>query len=61
MRIDASSSTTKIELGVDKMFGLRVLNHSARARSATCSKTLDEPWLDDPGQQTSAGAFHAVT
>jgi hypothetical protein len=53
MRIDGSSSTTKIELRVDKIFGLRVLNDFARARFSAGSKNTGRPKiLDDHGWTT---------
>src|ERR1700676_4156352 len=53
MRIDGSSSTTKIELGVDKMFGLRVLSNFARARSAAGSKNAGRPLSIDKRESLS--------
>jgi hypothetical protein len=47
MRIDASSSTTKIELRVDKIFGLRVLTILPGLALRPVPKMLDDPWLDD--------------
>jgi hypothetical protein len=43
MRIDGSLSTTKIELRVNKMFGLRVLSNFSRARSSAGSKNAGRP------------------
>jgi hypothetical protein len=52
-RIDGSSSTTKIELRIDKMFGLRVFNNFARARSVAGSKNAGRPLSVDKHESLS--------